>query len=365
MFTLALRIWQRKALSGALLLASAGITHAAVPDLSPRVSGPPSATNAPILTNAAQILALSPKQTKANLPVRIQGMVTCYHHGSFLFVQDETGGVFVYYTGDRLPLRVGQNVQVTGLAQPGRFSPIIGSPAIQPLQTGVTIRPRPVSLARVYLGGLDAQWVELTGVIRAQTTNDCQLRLELADPPHRIIVWIPNYQGSEQLPLAGSVVRVRGVVGAHINDRGQLEGFQMLANTIADITVLRPSTAEPFSTAPRPVRDLNTHFVRNGALGCVRVQGVVTLCWPGRALFIQDPSGGLEVRPKAPLDDLVPGTAVDVSGYLGSGWLWSLEVQPGVPSSDGRAESWPEAHRFVAKSTQTCGAQAELSESRT
>ncbi len=58
--------------------------------------------------------------------------------------------------------------------------------------------------------------------------------------------------------------------------------------------------------------------MRNGALGYVRVRGVVTLCWPGRALFIQDPTGGLEVQLQAPLADLaVPGTAVEVAGYLG------------------------------------------------
>ena len=89
----------------------------------------------------AQILDLSPEQAKANLPVRIRGMVTCYDHGRVFFVQDETAGVFVYYTGDRLPLRPGQYVQVTGLANQGRFSPIIGSPTIQPLETGPDITP--------------------------------------------------------------------------------------------------------------------------------------------------------------------------------------------------------------------------------
>lgn len=273
--------------------------------------------NTATLTNAAQILDLSPEQAKANLPVRIRGLVTCYDHGRVFFVQDETAGVFVYYTDDRLPVRPGQYVQVTGLANQGRFSPIIGSPTIQALEGGPAIRPRQVSLARVDLGGFDAQWVEFTGVIRAQAISDSRLRLDLADPPQRITVWVPNYKGYEQLPLAGSLVRVCGVVGTSMSDRGQPQGFQVFANTVADITVLNAAPADPFSTTPRLVRDLNTHYVRKDALGAVRVQGVVTLNWPGRALFIEDPTGGLEVQPQALLDDLVPGSTVDVAGFLG------------------------------------------------
>jgi signal transduction histidine kinase len=316
---LALRVWGRKTLLPRVwLLALAGISFAVAPGLSVFASEPWGATIPPTLTNASQILALSPEQAKAKLPVRIHGLVTCYDHDRVFFVQDETAGVFVYYTGDRLPFHPGQCVQVTGSAAQGRFSPIIDSPTIQAWETGRAIHPQPVSLAQVCFGGLDAQWVELTGVIRAQTVSDSRLRLELADPPHRIDIWIPNYQGYQQLPLAGSVVRVRGVVGSRINDRGQLEGFQLFANTIADITVLHPSLADPFSTPPRLLRDLKAHYVRIGAPGYVRVRGVVTLCWPGRALFIQDATGGLEVRSQAPLDDLVvPGTAVDVAGFLG------------------------------------------------
>ena len=248
MLALALRIWGRKALPGIWLLVPASVALAAAPDPSALPPAPLRATNAPILTNAAQVLGLSPLLAKANLPVRIHGRVTCYDHGRVFFVQDETAGVFVYYTGDRLPLQPGQYVQVSGVAKPGRLSPIIASPVIQPLAGGPAIGPQPVSLARVHLGGLDAQWVELTGVIRARILSDGRLKLSVADPPHRIVVWIPNYQGYEQLPLVGSEVRVRGVVGASINEQGRVEGFQLFANTLADVAILRPSPADPFSS---------------------------------------------------------------------------------------------------------------------
>ena len=118
-----------------------------------------------------------------------------------MFVQDETAGVFVYHIGERLPLQTGQFVQVTGLARPGRYSPILDSLTIQPQETGPKLNPKPVSLAQIYLGGLDAQWVELTGVVRAQEISENRLRLTLVDPPYRASVWIPDYQGYQQMPL--------------------------------------------------------------------------------------------------------------------------------------------------------------------
>ena len=298
-------------------LASAGASLAADPNPSPLGSSPSVATNIPTLTRAAQILELSPKQVQANLPVRIRGVVTCYDPGMVFFVQDETGGVFVYYRGDRLPLLAGKYVEITGSAKPGRYSAIIDPARIQTLDGGPTITPRAVSLAQVYFGGLDAQWVELTGVVRSQKLSNERLNIELADPPNRIGVWIPDYKGFEDMPLTGSLVRIRGVVGASTDAQGHVGTFQVFGNTLADITVLHPGPKDLFSGPSSLIRDLSAPRVRTGMTGLARVQGVVTLHWPGRALFIQDSTGGLEVRTKQPLEGLAPGTFVDVAGFVG------------------------------------------------
>src|SRR5262249_16343260 len=148
-----------------------------------------------ILTNAAQILSLSPEQVDRALPVQIRGMVTYYEPGRLLFVQDGTAGIFVYYTGERLALRAGQYVEVTGVAHRGVYSPIIDSPKFQPLKAGPPILPRPVSLAEIDLGGLDAQWVEFAALVQGLRTVPDRLELELAVPPHHITVWVAEHGG--------------------------------------------------------------------------------------------------------------------------------------------------------------------------
>jgi signal transduction histidine kinase len=284
----------------------------------PGASASPSltSTNGLALTNVAQILGLSREQASANLPVRIQGVVTFYDPRTVLFVQDETAGIFVYHTGSPLSLQPGQHVRVTGSARSGLYTPIIDLPIFEALESGPSVSPRSVSMAQVYLGGLDAQWVELIGVVRVQEMIDGRFKLELADPPHRISVWITSNQGYEHMPLLGSLVRVRGVVGVGTTDKKRLAAFQLFANTMADVAILQEANADPFSSPPLPIGDLQTHYARSDLQGRVRVQGVVTLSWPGPAIFLQDPTGGLEVHPRVPLTDLAPGTRVDVAGYL-------------------------------------------------
>lgn len=307
-------MWNTKALSYCGFLVAAGMAMGAAQSPIVGLTGPDPYT---VITNAAGIVRLSPELAKSGLPVRLRGQVTSYDHLRVLFVQDKTAGVFVYYTGDRLPLRPGQYVQVTGVAQPGRFSPIITAPVIELLDSGPTINPQSVSLAQIQYGGLDAQWVEFSGVVRKQGIIESRLWLEVADPPQRVEVWVADYQASDQLPLCGGRVRIRGVVGSRVNPAGEILGFQVFANSPAALTVLQPPPLDRFAAPLRSIKDLQAYDARSGDSGGVRVRGCVTLCQPGKAIFVQDDTGGVEVLPQPPFAELMPGTLVEVVGYPG------------------------------------------------
>lgn len=270
-----------------------------------------------ILTHVSQILALTSEAAKARQPVRIRGMVTYYEQGAALFVQDETGGVFVYYTGGPLNVKVGEYVEVSGFANRGRYSPIIDSPRIRNIDAGPPLSPRPVSLAEVYLGGLDAQWVKLNGVVRTQKSVGGGLRLELAVPPYRIPVWIPNCDTAASLQLEGSMVTARGVVGTLNTESGLLTGFQLFVSAVGDLAILRAPAADPFSTPSFLIQELATPALRIDGIGHVRTRGIVTLCWPGRELFIQDATGGLEIPDNLGSNTPTAGDEIEVAGFLG------------------------------------------------
>ena len=272
----------------------------------------------PVLTNAAQVLRLTPDQAKANLSVRIKGVVTCYDHGNVLFVQDETAGIFVYYDGDRRPLPSGQPVQVSGTVKVGLYSPVIIPASIVNQDTGPTIHPLPASIAQIQYGGLDAQWVEVTGVVREENTVGQHLELELADAANRVRLWIIDGHGFEQQRLSGSQVRVRGVVGSRVGSQRQLEGFQIYANSTSDVTVLqRIPEHDPFAAPRFQVDDLKRPDLRKSEPNLITMRGVITLNQSGRGVFIQDSTGGAQVIAQTTPENLVPGDNVEVAGYPG------------------------------------------------
>lgn len=268
----------------------------------------------PTLTNAIQILRLRPEQAQANPLVQIQGVVTCYDHGQVLFVQDETGGVFVYHTGDRLSLRAGHAVRVSGKAERGRHSPIIISPVFELVDSGPTVIPKPVSHAQIQYGGLDAQWVELEGVVRSQQTYDNRLLLDVADPPHRTQVWIARGGGDAETNLVGSLARIRGVVVARVDLGGKIEAFQVYVNSIADLKILHSPTDEPAAKV-HAIAELTGRDLRLLRPERVRVRGTVTLSRPGVGVFVQDNTGGVEILCPKPPESLIVGTVVEATGY--------------------------------------------------
>jgi signal transduction histidine kinase len=270
-----------------------------------------------ILTNAAQILSLPPERADVKTPVRIRGMVTYHEPGVVLFVQDETAGIFVYHLGERLGFRAGQYLEVSGGAAPGLYSHIIAWPQFQLLEAGPRIIPRAVSLADIDLGYLDAQWVEFTGIVEGLRTLPGWLELEVVVPPHRITVRVAEYEGYDRLRLAGSYIRVRGVVATSFLNKGPLVGFKVLANTLSDVTIIQQGAENPFSEPLLSIRDLRGEQVRRLMPRQVRTKGIVTLCWPDRTLFIQDFDASLEVQARESVDDLRPGDAIEVAGFPG------------------------------------------------
>ena len=90
----------------------------------------------PVLRTARAVHGLTPDQASLGYPVRIRGTVTFFDpyqvgHRA-LFIADETGDVFV--APGHLPtpgLHAGSRVEVSGVTDPGGYSPIVASSAIR------------------------------------------------------------------------------------------------------------------------------------------------------------------------------------------------------------------------------------------
>jgi len=282
-------------------------------------------TNPPVpslLTNVAQVRHLSPTQLAAALPVKLLGVVVTGADpaGRALILADETGGVYLLASDNQLSsFRRGDFLEVDGMSDPGQFAPIVKVTKARKAGTGKLPPPRDVTYQDLITGALDAQWVEITGVVRRRV-----------DPPANSTLWrlylaadggVVSIRGA--LPLAAdvkedAVVRVQAVCLYQFNLRRQLLTPVLQVTPESPISVVTPAPADPFSAPVRPATSLLQFAPDTPSSHRIHVRGIVTYAPPGELAWIRDRSSGLRVQ-VAKEENLQPGDEVNVLGFLAYG----------------------------------------------
>ncbi len=276
-------------------------------------------TNTPtLLTNAADVLSLSPAQADHKIPVLVRGVVTAAEPGwgGQFFVQDATAGVFVENRSDEHP-EPGDLVEVKGVSQRGAFAPIISKPTWTAIGTAPLPKAKRVSLEQLVSGLEDGQRVEIAGVVRVAVLGKAALDMEIVSGGNRIHIFQDRaYSVSHPESLIGARVRVRGTVAAAFNPTlRQMMYVVMFVPVPEDFTIEQRETDDPFQKPAIPLNGVG-QYRRDILPGQrVHVRGVVTLQRPGEDLFLQDASGGgLQVQTRQ-TNNLAVGDIVDVVGF--------------------------------------------------
>jgi hypothetical protein len=272
-----------------------------------------------VLTRIEQIRNLRPDEANLGHPVRLRAVVTYYGgKGSEFFIHDATGGIYINDPEGDFRVQAGQMVEVVGFTSAGGFSPEIISPGVTVLGNGPMPRPRAITLEQLTSGREASQWVEIVGIVRSGEKVDGQPVLNLAVGMGRLKVLFPADLAGSLRHLVDAKVSVQGTVGGIFNQNMQLLAVQLFVPSLTFVRVLEPPAPDPFSSPVRPIRML-LGFAPQGATGHrVRVQGTVTLFQSGRALFIEDGSGGLHIQTDQ-TTPLAPGDRVEVAGFPATG----------------------------------------------
>src|SRR6476646_3790693 len=121
------------------------------------------------LTNAAQVRKLSATEAAKSIPVHLKGVVLTEASPArrAVVLWDDSAGLYLLATTDRFAgITRGDLVEVDGVTDPGQFAPIVRVSAERKLGTAATPAARPARVDELLSGGLDAQWVEVSGVVR-------------------------------------------------------------------------------------------------------------------------------------------------------------------------------------------------------
>jgi signal transduction histidine kinase/CheY-like chemotaxis protein len=287
------------------------LRHARVASLAaPEGAGVPP----PPLTTARAVLQLTSAEALAHPPVHLEAVVTYYDPSwTLLFVQDETAGVYVNTLGATVAVQEGDRVRVSGVTDAGGFSPAIMDARIERLGPGTLPLPASPPLEQFALGGYDAQFVELRGLVRAfwrESQAHCYLTLAIGNDTIRGIV--PRCERDPIVPLVDSTVRVRAVAGTYKNSRKQITGTQLFIPRLDYVEALETPPPDPFAVDPVPIDSL-LRYSRATERHRVHVRGTVTLV-ASTTVYVSDATGSVAVLVGGE-PGVTAGEIIDAIGY--------------------------------------------------
>lgn len=261
----------------------------------------PGTVEPPVITSVGALRALSSVEAGQGLPVEVTGVVTYFERKwETLFVQDDTGGTYVFPSGRPRPeVQPGQRVRVRGRTRGGgpRAANAIQEEALEVLGPGVVPFPSPRRkvFSELAAGAADGNWIEIEGVVRVLWAERERMEIDLVVDGGRLRMHLPKAPGAP-LPadLLHGRVRARGVCGLALGERGAFLGVRLFTPSLEEVTLLvRPTPAGEI-----PLRSLAAVAESNPAWvspARVRVAGVVTFAAPGGPVFLSDETGGMQL----------------------------------------------------------------------
>ena len=301
----------------AVPVATGGSTNQAASAVSARPA------SLPLLTNVWQIRDLPPEKAAWHYPVRLRAVVTVNaHFQDYFFVQDNSAGISVRMPRISSGLKPGDLVNVEGVSDPGRFSPIVLATNVTVLGTAPLPEAQPVTLFQLATGEEGSQWIEVRGVVRSVTFTNGMARLNLRDLSGTIPVNVPADR--EPANLLDAIVRIRGACGSESNSRRQFMGFTMWVSSLADVQIEEPGVSDPLNQPVQPIATLDQFHPRQTLQHRISIGGVATFIDTNlNFFFIQDADSGVRVE-TAGNRQVKPGDYVIASGYPGLGSYGNL-----------------------------------------
>ncbi|MGD1087879.1 MAG: ATP-binding protein [Verrucomicrobiota bacterium] len=290
----------------------------------------------PVLTTADEVHQLKREEAQLGYPVKIRGVVT----GTSLYfgftIQDSTSGVFVRGAD---AVRPGDFVEVEGVTDSGSFAPMINLSRMNHLGAGRLPEPIRPTWDQLMNGSMDAQYVEIEGIVAAVNTDG----MELLTPGGVIKALLNSSLSQAELKrYENKLVRIRGCLLASRND----QTHQVI---LGEIVILNPnlmeesSTMEDISTPYKTPAELLQFDPQASLLRRIKMSGQIVhvgedMCFmmvgTNGARFVPNKSAALQV-----------GDMVDVSGYPQLGGATPL-LHEAVVHKTGNA-ALPEARQLA------------------
>ena len=206
-------------------------------------------------------------------PVQLEGMVTYSDpEWGLLFVEDTSGAIYVNVHGMSSSFPIGSRVKIDAVTGPGDVDTVLVNPHVEVLGKGELPNPEHRTLAELNAERADSRFVVTRGVLRAGDQPWKRICFRLLDGDVSALVVIPQSSSPEARKFVGATVRVRGVSGVHIDEKGKVVGSLIFVNRLEDIEVEGNTPANPNALAvivnkANPVNGISLEELRKILLG--------------------------------------------------------------------------------------------------
>ena len=271
------------------------------------------------LTNAVQIRQLSATEAAQSIPVHLRGVAISEAGPTnrAAVIWDGTANIYLLALTNLFSgVKRGDLLEAEGVTDPGQFAPIVKVTSAWKIGSAPTPPAQPATFEELLSGALDAQWVEVSGIVRnidvIEPGGFGQWHMEVATGGGKVSVVANGPRPLDVVPDAQ--VHVQAACFYQFTQRRQVLRPMLLVPAGVCVEVLKPAPAEPEAASVRPAGSL-LEFKTDNALGHrVHVRGLVTHQEPGSTVWLRDESGALRIQTKQS-EILQPGDEIHVFGF--------------------------------------------------
>lgn len=266
---------------------------------------------APVLSRIVDVRSLAVGDAQKGMEARIRGVVVFVERAA-VFVQDEHGSTFFRPNERQLSLKVGDEVEVRGRTQMGRYIAGLGASEVRVLGRDAPVPTIAAGFDDVVSARYFYQRVAVEGIVRSIAQNKDWIALRLAMGSRILEVRFAQPPPFNR-PLIDARVRIKGLSAGSINDQRQLIETFLRIQSWDEIEILDPPAPDDQVPSLAPGELLS--FRPGGRPDRrIAVSGSVTAVFRGGETYLAAGDTAFAARLNRPTD-LSVGDRIELVGF--------------------------------------------------
>ncbi len=274
----------------------------------------------PVVVTSAGAVHNLPGDLTARAQVRFKGTITYYDAPELImFVQDDTGGVFVN-VDHAYPFHAGQTVAIAGGARKSYRTEVAPNPAISLASAARPLHPVAATYGDLASGKMDCRLVSVQGIVRDAViefhpqSRSNTLHMNLSLRGGEVEVYVKDFTDIEPVSLLGAEIHLEAVAGGGFDSKDQLKGIMLYVPGSKEIRILSHPEVSPLNLPLTDISDVFSTLRSDDSSPRLHVRGTIVYYASGDSVVLEHEGRSLYVQTRE-TKPLSVGEVVDAYGF--------------------------------------------------